>query len=203
MVLSKKTWKWLTVGLGSLPAVYIFVGAQAGWLGFNPQVRAIELSGNWAIVFLLASLAGRPLKELGIRFGMTIRKQLGLVGFGYGMLHLFFYVFWNYGGNLRLVIETLPQQKFIFLGLGALFILLVMALTSNKGAVRLLKKGWQRVHRFVYVAMAMILLHALLASKGNQRIFLIYGGIFLVLMLGRIPVLMRWWKKREKRRKST
>ena len=197
MVLKKSTKQWIAFLLATLPAIYIFVGAPRGWLGFNPQVRAIELSGNWAIVFLLVSLAGRPLKELGVKFGMTYRKPIGLASFGYGMLHLFFYVFWNYGGDLRLVWMTLPQQKFIFFGLGGLLILLAMAVTSHKFAVRKLKKWWQRLHRLVYVAGILILVHALLASKGNQEIFLIYGSIFVVLMLGRIPVLLRWLKKRK------
>ena len=198
MVLKKSTLKWIAFGLATLPAIYIFVGTPRGWLGFNPPVRAIEISGNWAIIFLLVSLAGRPLKELGVQIGMTIRKPIGLASFGYGLLHLFFYVFWNYGGDLRLVLMTLPQQKFIFFGLGGLLILLAMAVTSHKFAVRKMKKWWQRLHRFVYLAGVLVLVHGLLASKGNQEIFLIYGSIFVVLMLGRIPVLLRWWHKRKK-----
>lgn len=197
MVLKKKTMVRITIALSFLPALYILVGTRLGWLGFNPSVRAIEISGNWSIGLLLGSLAARPLKEIGIKFGMKIRKELGLASFAYGFLHLLFYVFWNYGGDIRLVLLTLPQQKFTFLGLGGLFILLVLTATSNKYSVRKLKKGWQRVHRFVYIAGSFNLFHLLLASKGNEQIFVIYGGIYLILMLARIPMLVRWIQKQK------
>lgn len=197
MVLNTKQWKRITIVFSCLPGIYILLGSQLNWLGFNPSIKAIEISGNWAVVFFLLSLAARPLKEIGIKFGMKIRRQLGLASFFYGLTHLLIYVFWNYGGNIRLVLSTLSQQKFIFLGIGGLFVMLVLAVTSNTYSVRLLKKGWQRVHRFTYVIGPLILFHLLFASKSNQKIFIIYGITYVLLMLMRVPSLIKGWQKKK------
>jgi sulfoxide reductase heme-binding subunit YedZ len=84
------------------------------------------------------------------------------------------------------------------LGLAALIILLVLAATSFRYWQRKLGKGWRTLHRLVYLAAILVLVHYFLAVKGD--IFSLQGDygaplvaaiILILLFLLRFPFIYR------------
>jgi len=63
------------------------------------------------------------------------------------------------------------SKPFIWFGLSGLSILVVLALTSNNWSIRTLGgKNWKLLHRFAYVAAAVLIYHQAIAGKGHWTI---------------------------------
>ena len=125
-----------------------------------------------------------------------LRKPLGLFAALYAGLHFATFAIWDYRLNLGLIWAEILNKPFILLGLVALIVLLLLAATSFRSARRLLGKAWQWLHRLVYAAGILALLHYLLAVKGDlfslQGAYappLIAAGILVLLLALRIPVI--------------
>lgn len=153
----------------------------------SPLFRDI---GHWAVRFLLFSLAMSPLYALtGWRTALTLRKPAGLWAFGLAVLHVWLFasdVMWG----------KTWYQTYTHLGLVAFIILTVMAATSFRLAMRLLQRNWKRLHRLVYVAGALVVLHGLLAAGDWSKIsnadanlweMRVYCVILVVLLALRLP----------------
>ena len=65
--------------------------------------------------------------------------------------------------------------------------LLALAVTSNKRAIRKLKKRWVTLHRLVYLAGIGAVVHFLWGAKADLREPLIYGAILTALLSMRVP----------------
>ena len=77
------------------------------------------------------------------------------------------------------------------MGFLAFLILIPLAITSTDGMIRRLGKRWGKLHKLVYLATALGILHYLMVQKLDLREGLVYGGVFAVLMLWRVP-----WRRR-------
>jgi sulfoxide reductase heme-binding subunit YedZ len=92
----------------------------------------------------------------------------------------------------------MTQKVYIIFGLIAFLILLAMAITSFQWWKRKLAKNWKRLHRLVYLAVILIILHYALAQKGDLMLLrgnlikpLIYGLITVILLLLRLPFIKK------------
>ncbi len=192
-----KIWQWAILNIFVL-AVMIFVVTRepVGWntLGLiDPVLEA----GKWGLRFLLVSLAITPLNRyFGWRSIIPLRKPAGLWAFGFGAVHLFLVL--THDARLGIYWLEFPLQPFIIIGLVALAILSAMAITSNRWAMKWLGKSWKRLHRLVYVASLLIVIHALLAIQMSKKMLLtenveieltIYLTILLVLLIARLPLV--------------
>lgn len=197
MIWLKKNQGWLLLNLVA-SSIFIIVLTK-GSTNFNATntFDTILASGKWAVRFLLLSLLMTPLnKYFGWRGAIRLRKSAGLWAFGFAAVHLLFYVDEN-----QFVWLTWPMQLFIALGLSGFIILLAMALTSNKWAMRRLKKSWKRLHRLVYLAGIAVTFHAILATNASKRIFakdadvlpelVLYFLLLVILLAVRIPLVYR------------
>lgn len=158
-----------------------------------------ENSGRWAIRFLLFSLAMTPLNSLfNWRAAITLRKPAGLWAFTFGVVHLLAYL----APRLNLNRWTLlTEPAFVPLGIGGLFILSLLALTSNRWAMKVLGKNWKRLHRLVYLAGAAVIIHAMWAGMitkrglnrdGNMAYeFRFYFAMLILLLVLRVPLVKR------------
>jgi len=114
-------------------------------------------------------------------------------------------VWLDYGLNLQLLQEAIFEKRYALVGFGAFLILLPLALTSTKGWMRRLGKTWKRLHRLVYLAALLVVIHFVWLVKSDIREPLIYGAVVGLLLLVRVPVIRKKISKlrsRMKRKRS-
>lgn len=184
---------WLKPGIfvGALvPLLAILNRARTGDLGADPIAEGLNQLGLMALIFLVASLACTPLKNVfGWTWPIRIRRELGLFSFFYALLHVSTYVGLDQFFDFRTIIEDVTERKFIFLGFAAFVSLVPLAVTSTNSAVRRLGfVRWKRLHRLAYVAACLAAIHFLLRVKvvGAEPLTyaLIVGGLLLVRLIG-------------------
>ncbi|MCY1702398.1 sulfite oxidase heme-binding subunit YedZ [Deinococcus sp. SL84] len=173
---------------GLVPLLVLALDAGRGALGANPLERVLEQSGVLALLLLVLSLACTPLRRLtGWTWPARIRRELGLLAFAYGALHLLVYLLDQ--GGLGGLPADIAERPFITVGALALALLVPLALTSSRASVRRLGFGrWQRLHYLVYPAALLAALHFYWGLKGDKTEALMYA-----LALG---TLLGWrvWK---------
>ncbi|TAK20271.1 MAG: sulfoxide reductase heme-binding subunit YedZ [Chloroflexota bacterium] len=149
--------------------------------------------GLTALVLLVASLACTPARLL---FDWTwparIRRDLGLLAFYYACLHFFVYLVLDQVVNFESVIQDIAKRPFITVGFAALVLLVPLALTSTKKSVqRLGFRRWNLLHRLVYVAGALAVVHFFWRVKIDVSQPLIYGLIVALLLALRLVIRQR------------
>lgn len=151
---------------GVIPAIVI------GWRLFrgdyaNPAEALEHATGFTALWFLLSSLAATPLRKVTRVAAFTrLRKPLGLWAFGYATIHLGCYLVFDQSLLWGEIWYDIRERPYITVGFAAFLILLALAVTSPDRMVRWLGgRRWKALHRMVYVAAALGVLHFLWLVK--------------------------------------
>jgi sulfoxide reductase heme-binding subunit YedZ len=183
---------------GAVPLVLLAWDAAHTNLGANPVEFLTRTTGALALVFLVLSLAVTPLrKQLAQPWMVKLRRMLGLYSFVYASLHLMTYVWFDKSFNASAVVKDTFKRPFITFGMAAFLILVPLAITSTNGMVkRLGGKRWNRLHRFVYLAAALAVIHYYALVKADTREPIIFGVVLALLLVYRplikfIPGLVR------------
>ncbi len=153
-------------------------------LGFNPQETSNRFTGDWALRFLLLSLAITPLSKT-IRSSKPIlfRRMIGLFAFFYVCLHITSYVWLDMLFDWSELWADVLKRIYITVGFSAFLLLIPLAVTSTKGWIkRLGARSWQGLHKAVYLAGVLAVVHFIMMRKGFQIEPLIYAGILLLLL---------------------
>jgi sulfoxide reductase heme-binding subunit YedZ len=182
-----------------LPLVWLVWDAFAGNLSVNPIQDIEQRTGLYALFLLVLALACTPLNTfLGLRQALTVRRALGLYGFLYAILHFFIVIGLDYAFDWEQIFGLVTQKPYIIVGLSALLILLPLAITSFPWWMKHLKKNWKRMHKLIYLAVPLVVIHFAWASKGNllrlQGNILLpfeYGLVVLLLLAARLPPVRR------------
>ncbi len=178
-----------------LPFAWLVYGVFADRLGANPAEALIRASGDWALRGLWIALAVTPLRLLtGTPALARFRRMLGLFAFFYALLHLLCYAWLDMGFDIPEIARDIAKRPFILVGMLAFALLLVLAATSFNRAIRWLGgKRWQALHRAVYVASALALLHFFWMRAGKNFFgeVAIYAAILAVLLGWRIGKALR------------
>lgn len=194
-------WPWLSivVHLGSLvPLAWLIWQFLHDQLTVNP-IQALTLrTGKYALVLLVLSLACTPLSTfLGWRQVLRVRRALGLYAFLYVGLHFLIFVGLDYGFDWGLLREAIFEKRFALVGFLAFLLLLPLAITSTRGWMRRLGQAWKRLHRLVYVAALLAVVHYMWAVKADLREPLAYGAAVVILLALRLPFVRRLRRGRE------
>jgi sulfoxide reductase heme-binding subunit YedZ len=193
----QRRWRWLkrAVAVAAfVPAALTTVRFVTGDLGPNPIAEAMNDLGLWTLILLLATLACTPLQLItGWGWPLRLRKTLGLCAFGYVCLHFSTYLVLDQFFAWDEIFADIVRRKFITVGFAAFVLLIPLAVTSTSKMVKRLGfKRWKRLHRLVYVATALGVVHFLWRVKADTVEPLIYGGVLVLLLLLRgIPWLRR------------
>ncbi len=188
-------WPWLSI------AVHVGALAPLAWLVWqflhnqltvNP-IQALTLrTGKYALVLLVLSLACTPLSTfVGWRQVLRVRRALGLYAFLYVSLHFLIFVGLDYGFAWGLLREAIFEKRFALVGFLAFLLLLPLAITSTRGWMRRLGQAWKRLHRLVYAAALLAVVHYMWAVKADLREPLAYGAVVVVLLALRLPFVRR------------
>jgi len=178
--------------LSLLPAIFTGFLLIQGSLSANPIQTLTVITGRTAIYLLIFSLFCTPLRNVfKMSVFIRIRKTAGLYAFYYSLAHFFVFSVVDYELNLSWILPELTQKPFLQIGLAALTLLLPLALSSLQTIKKSLGVWWKRIHNFIYLITALIIVHIILASKGDIIDPVILGGLFLFALLLRINPLKK------------
>ena len=178
--------------------------ALTGNLTINPIQAAEQRTGDTAITFLILSLSCSPINLLyAYRHVLKLSRPLGLYAFMYAAIHFSIFIWLDYGFDVRLLVQEFAQKRFILVGALTLIILTALAVTSFDRSKIWLGKRWKKLHRLVYAASLLAVLHFAWASKGD--VFglsgdilrpLLAGGLVVILLTLRLPIVKQWVLRR-------
>ncbi len=158
----------------------------------NPIQEATQRTGKTALIVLVLALACSPLKTLfGFNQALALRRPLGLYAFSYAAIHLAIFVAVDYGFDPTLIQEAVLEKRYVLAGFSAFLLLLPLAITSTRGWMRRLGPRWKKLHRLVYLAAGLAVLHYVWLVKADIREPLLYGAAIAALLLLRLPWLRR------------
>ena len=172
-------------------------------LTVNPIQDAMQRTGRYALLLLVLCLACTPLKTLlGWQGVIKVRPALGLYAFLYAAIHFLILSGLDYQFNFVLLFADLRGKLYVWVGVAAGLILLALAATSFRRTMQRLGKNWKRLHRLIYLASLLVILHYAWAKKGDlfhlrgdiQQPFL-YGLLVILLLALRIPPVARGIKR--------
>ena len=153
-------------------------------LGANPVEATNRYLGDWALRFLLISLAVSP--AAGLTGWTTIarfRRMMGLFAYFYVMLHLLNYLVVDQFLDWADIWSDIVKRNFIAIGMAAVLLLTPLAITSTNGMVkRLGGKRWKKLHRLVYPAGILGVAHFYTMVKADATEPLVHGAILIVLL---------------------
>ncbi len=130
-------------------------------LGPDPTAALSHGTGFAALRILIISLAITPVRRLSKHLSWLVRfrRMLGLYAFFYACVHLLVYLKLYANLDWPTLVDDLSKRRYIIAGFSAWLLLLPLALTSTKWSIRKLGKRWQVLHRLVYVAAILGIIH--------------------------------------------
>jgi sulfoxide reductase heme-binding subunit YedZ len=175
-----------------LPLILLIINWSQDNLTFNP-IQALELrTGKYALVLLILSLACTPINTVfGFSQVLKVRRPLGLYAFLYASIHFLVFIGLDYQFDLELLQEAIFEKRYALVGFSAGLILLALALTSTRGWMKRLGKTWAKLHKFVYLAGILVIIHYVWLVKSDIRVPLLYGGVVLLLLIARVPYVRK------------
>ena len=173
--------------LALLPLAWLALGAARGALGANPVETIEHETGDWALRLLLATLAVTPLRRFaGLAFLAPWRRTLGLLAFAYALLHFATFLVLDLGLDLGTLGKEVAKRPYVTLGFTALLLLGPLAITSTRAWQRRLGRRWIALHRLVYPAAGLAVLHFVWLVKADLREPLSYAAGLAALLALRL-----------------
>jgi sulfoxide reductase heme-binding subunit YedZ len=182
-----------------IPLAWLVWAYTSHRLTVNPIQEATRRTGKYALVLLVLCLACTPLNTaFGWRGVMKVRRALGLYSFLYAAIHLSILSGLDYQFNFIFLFADLCGKVYVWAGVAAFLILLALAATSFRWTKKRLGKNWKRLHRLIYPAGVLVVLHYAWAKKGDlfhlrgdiqQPLF--FGLLVILLLVMRIPPVAR------------
>jgi sulfoxide reductase heme-binding subunit YedZ len=173
---------------GLVPLTLLLWDVYRKHVGANPLEFVTRTTGVLTLVFLLISLAVTPLRRItGLNWLVRFRRMLGLFAFFYGSLHLMTYVAFDRFFHFTTIPGDVLKRPFIAIGMTAFFLMVPLAITStDKMVKRLGGKRWARLHKIVYLAGVLGVLHYYMLVKSDVRLPLTFAFVLAVLLGFRI-----------------
>ena len=160
------------------------LGGDLSALGADPGEEIVHRLGGWGIRILLITLAISSLARLARRPALIrYRRMVGLFAFLYVSAHLLCYAFLLAGGEIAAILADFYKRPYIIAGGSALLLLLPLAITSTRAAQRRLRRNWARLHKLIYPALILAVVHIAWLAKVSYVDAYTYG-VLASLVLG-------------------
>lgn len=171
------------------PLALLVRDAFGGGLGAEPIEAATHRTGTTALVLLLCSLAVTPLRRItGWNRAVRFRRLLGLFAFFYASLHVLVYLF-DQEFLPAYVVEDVVRHPYVTAGFASFVLLVPLAATSTRGMIRRLGRRWGTLHRLVYLAAGLAVLHFLWLVKKDITEPAVYAAVLGLLLALRLPAV--------------
>jgi len=158
--------------------------------------------GAVGLAFLVASFSITPISILTGKTNLKpIRRPLGVYGFCYIALHLLAYAWLSNYFDWALILRDIGERRAMSVGLIAFALLIPLALTSTNGWQRRLGRRWKVLHRLVYFAVPLSILHYFWLERDIRDWVWVYAALVIILFLVRQPAIrgaIVGWRRRPK-----
>jgi sulfoxide reductase heme-binding subunit YedZ len=174
---------WAVYTVLLLPVPWLLYLAQTGGLGREP-IKALEHElGGIALQLLIAGLCITPLRQYAGLNALRFRRALGLLAFGYVVLHLCVWVVLDMSLLWGQMWADIWKRPYITIGMAGFVVLVPLAVTSNNRSLRALgAASWRKLHKLTYLAVLLGGIHYLWLVKGIQLEPIIYMAVILALL---------------------
>ena len=170
-----------------IPFVLLLLKVLQNDLGPDPAKELALETGEWSIRFLLLALAMTPLRHLSGRMEFAQRRRMvGLFALFYASVHFLVWVIFLLGLRWGAILEEVVERPYITIGFASFLILIVLGATSPRVMVRKLGKNWRRLHRLVYAAGVLAIIHLVWIVRTDLSEALLYGAILAGLLVWRL-----------------
>lgn len=193
----RKVAKPLVFTASLLPLAWLIWMVVLGDVGIGLNANPVEMVnrylGDWALRFILITLGITPIvKVTGWATPVRFRRMIGLFAFAYAFLHLANYIVADQFFNWADVWADIMKRTYITVGMATFVILLALAITSPKVAIKRLGiKRWRVLHRSIYVAGIGAVLHYWMMVKADLAQPIIHAAILAILLGYRVVKLQR------------
>lgn len=162
--------------------------AATGDLTANPIEYITHRTGDWALRFLLLTLAVTPFRKLlGWAQLASFRRMLGLFAFFYATLHFSTYLVLDFFFDFELILDDVIERRYVTAGFFGFVSLVPLAVTSTKAMIRRLGgERWRSLHRLAYVAAVAGVVHYFWLVKIDVLPPLVYAVVLAVLLGSRV-----------------
>lgn len=165
------------------PAAVAAIHLMDGTFAAEPAKETIHALGLWTFRFILLALAVTPAVQI-FRYPklLTVRRMIGVAAFAYATAHLSAYVV-QQNFDLAKVASEIVLRFYLAIGIVTLLILAALAATSTDAMVRRLgTKRWTLLHRGVYLAGVLALIHYFIQAKLVVTEPTVFAGLLIWLM---------------------
>lgn len=182
----------IAISLAALPALAVAAEFARAGVGADPIKTLTHATGEWGLRFVLISLAVTPLRRI---FGWSslapLRRTFGLAGFAYAVAHLLIWSILDLGLDPAAIAEDLSERPYVMVGMAAFLLLAALAATSTRAAMKRLGRRWITLHRAVYAAALLAVVHHFWLVKADYRPPILHAGVLALLLAARLPALRR------------
>lgn len=162
-------WVWLVY------AIYLETQQTGSGLGADPVEGLLHYLGESGMIVLLSAFSVTPLsRRLRWPWLVRSRRMVGLFAFALVAAHAA--VFAGFYAQLKwqILLQEVIERPYITMGMASLLILSVLALTSTRNWQTRLGSTWKRLHRWVYLAVPLALLHLVWLRKDGYEDVVVY-----------------------------
>jgi methionine sulfoxide reductase heme-binding subunit len=146
--------------------------------------------GAVGLAFLIASFSITPISILTGKTNLRpIRRPLGVYGFCYIALHLLAYAWLSNYLDWELILRDIGERRAMSVGLLAFALLIPLALTSTNGWQKRLGRRWKLLHRLVYFAVPLSILHYFWLERDIKDWVFVYAALVAILFVIRYPAI--------------
>jgi len=175
------------------PLFYLVYEGLNDGLGANPVETIHFTLGDWALRFLCLTLLLTPLRHYtGQSWINRFRRMLGLFGFFYASLHLSAYVILDIAFSWDFFLTDLAESPYILFGVATFVLMMPLAVTSPYKIRKTMGANWKKLHRLVYPAAILAVLHYFFLVKSDLTQPVLYAAIVGMLLLWRLG---KWIRK--------
>lgn len=176
--------------------LWLTLQGQSTEISTDPAAVLADKTGFWAINCLLASLALTPLqRQFKLRW-VIYRRAIGLWAFFYVLLHIVVFFTLTLDGDVADFFHEVTQRPYIVLGSVAALLLLPLAATSTEAAMRWLRKRWKTLHKLVYPAAILAVVHEIWQVKSFEMVAVFHA----VVLTGLLGIRLYWFYRKKARR---
>lgn len=192
----QKLIKPLVFVVALIPFVILVIKIVQNDLGPDPAQELAKETGEWTLRFLLLTLSLTPLRHLTRQLEFVRqRRMIGLFTLFYASCHFMVWLAFLLGFRWYAFLEEIAERPYITVGFSAYLILLALGITSPKSMVRRLGRNWKRLHRLVYLASILAIVHLLWILRTDISEALFYGSIVAVLLAYRMVLYLNRQKR--------